>query len=482
MTAAGLMRRAANHAAAGDLRRAESALRSAVRRLRGTRRDRMRARVLSRLGAVLEARGRYAAGATTLRAAIRLAERSGDKSSLEVGRALNDLGVCCKYLAHFAEAGQAYQGALYILERHLGHEHTEVASVYHNLGGLEHAAGNGLRGEPFAREAVRIRTRALGRSHPEVAADITVLAGLLEQQRKYDQAERLYRRAIAVYERAYGPDDPVLFASLNNLAALEQARGRPRRAEVLYRRALAIDAAQVESDHPRTAWCRNNLAALMLKRKRLVEAEALCRQALATFSDQLGWNHPGTGVCLENLAAILRRRRRHRQAAAAEARARCIRNSIDAVNDDGVAATATINPLRAWFRLRIEPSRVHRFGVFAGEMIPEGRRVIEFTGERIGRLEAVRRWNPRRSYMFRVDDYWRLDGAIGGSGAEYINHSCAPNLVVRCIRGRLYYLSRRRIQRNEELTIDYKYDARLPPIPCRCGADSCRGTINQLKN
>ena len=50
------------------------------------------------------------------------------------------------------------------------------------------------------------------------------------------------------------------------------------------------------------------------------------------------------------------------------------------------------------------------------------------------------------------------------------------------IRGRLYYISSRRIRRNEELTFDYKYDARLPPIPCRCGASSCRGTINKLQN
>lgn len=482
MTPPALVRRAARHAADGDLRRAESELRSALRLFRDRSSERTRARALSELGAVLEARGRYAAGAKTLRAAVRLAEQSFGKSSIEVARALNHLGVCCRYLARFAEAGQTYQRALYILERRLGHEHTDVASVYHNLGGLEHAAGNGLRGEPFAREAVQIRTRALGRSHPDVAADLAALAGLLDQQKKYGEAERLYRRAIAIYERAYGPDHPALFASLNNLAALEHVRGRPRRAEALYRRALAIDAVHPDADHPRTAWCRNNLAALMLNRDHAGEAESLCRQALATFSARLGPNHPGTGVCLENLAAILRRRRRHRQAAAAEARARRIRRAIDAVNDEDVVVTATVNPLRASFRLLILPSRVHRFGVFTDEVIPAGQKVIEYTGERIARREAVRRWDPRRSHLFQVDDYWRLDGAIGGSGAEYINHSCAPNLVGRFIRGRLYYISRRRIRRNEELTFDYKYDTRLPPIPCRCGASSCRGTINQLQN
>lgn len=108
-------------------------------------------------------------------------------------------------------------------------------------------------------------------------------------------------------------------------------------------------------------------------------------------------------------------------------------------------------------------------------------KVIEYTGECVARRESVRRWDPRRSYLFQVDDYWQLDGAIGGSGAELINHSWAPNLVARLSRGRLYYISNRRIPRNEELTYDYKYDARLPPIPCRCGAGSCPAPLTDYK-
>jgi tetratricopeptide (TPR) repeat protein len=308
---------------------------------------------------------------------------------------------------------------------------------------------------------------------------MAALAGLLDQQKKYAEAESLYLQAIAIYERAYGPDHPALSASLNNLAAIESARGRTRRAEALYRRALSIDSAHVDGDHPRVAFCRSNLAALLLKRGRLEEAESLCRQALATFRRRLGATHPGTAVCLENLAYMLQQRGRHREAAAATRRAARILGRIEAVNDEGVAATATINPLRASFRLLVLPSRVHRFGVFADEVIPADHKVIEYTGELIARRESVRRWDPARSYLFQLDDYWRVDGAIGGSGAEYINHGCAPNIVARLIRGRIFYFSKRRITRGEELLIDYKYDERLPPMPCRCGADTCRGTMNR---
>jgi SET domain-containing protein len=153
---------------------------------------------------------------------------------------------------------------------------------------------------------------------------------------------------------------------------------------------------------------------------------------------------------------------------------------VQAVNDQGVAATATINPERARYRLIVGPSSISRFGVFAEEPIPARRRVVEYTGERIDRREARRRSNLTRSYLFAGDGYC-LDGAIGGSGAEYVNHSCAPNLEARIVRGRILYFSLTEIRHGEELTIDYSYPSTIDAIPCRCGAGACRGTINQAR-
>jgi hypothetical protein len=56
-----------------------------------------------------------------------------------------------------------------------------------------------------------------------------------------------------------------------------------------------------------------------------------------------------------------------------------------------------------------------------------------------------------------VAKYWQIDGVIGGSGAEYINHSCAPNLRSRLVRGHILSFSTRPIARGEELTVDYRY-------------------------
>jgi SET domain-containing protein len=131
--------------------------------------------------------------------------------------------------------------------------------------------------------------------------------------------------------------------------------------------------------------------------------------------------------------------------------------------------------------MRLAASKIHRWGVYATEFIPARRKVIEYTGEKISRRETRRRSEANEMiYLFTLDNYWTLDGAVGGSGAEYINHSCDPNLVARIVRGHILYMSRRDISPGEELTVDYHFDKKVERVACRCGAQNCRGTINLL--
>src|SRR5215469_6870733 len=138
----------------------------------------------------------------------------------------------------------------------------------------------------------------------------------------------------------------------------------------------------------------------------------------------------------------------------------------------------SINPKHTRFRLAIRESKIHRRGVCALEPIPKGRKVIEYTGERISRRETKRRGQGSITYLFTLDDYWTIDVAVGGSGAEIINHSCDPNLYTIILRGHILYMSKRVIRPGEELTVDYRFSDKLEPVRCRCGAPQCRGVIN----
>jgi uncharacterized protein len=142
-------------------------------------------------------------------------------------------------------------------------------------------------------------------------------------------------------------------------------------------------------------------------------------------------------------------------------------------------AQPRIDPRHAHFRLRIGESRIHRCGVFAEERIPAWRDVIEYVGELVNPVEAYRRTkSATETYAFALDKFWRIDGAVGGSGAEFINHSCDPNLRWRNRGGRVLCQSLRPIAVGEELTLDYHFSAKAPKVPCRCGTPQCRGTIN----
>jgi SET domain-containing protein len=138
------------------------------------------------------------------------------------------------------------------------------------------------------------------------------------------------------------------------------------------------------------------------------------------------------------------------------------------------------------YKLRVCRSGIHRLGVRAGKSIPRGRKVIEYRGEKINRVETRRRFlhgSPGRShklnYLAQLDPYWTIDGAVGGTGAELINHSCEPNLKLRKFRGRLWLFSMRRIRPGEELGYDYGFSETGKRVRCRCGSAMCRGTINR---
>ena len=146
-----------------------------------------------------------------------------------------------------------------------------------------------------------------------------------------------------------------------------------------------------------------------------------------------------------------------------------------------VPAEPRIDNAATAFQLEAKASPIHRFGIFAAQAIPASIRVIEYTGERRGYREAERRRERPYLYLFWVAPGRLIDGAVGGSGAEFINHSCAPNLVVDIAEGRVFFISLREIDIGEELLLDYRVRADksdAPPMPCRCGAASCRGFLN----
>jgi uncharacterized protein len=128
--------------------------------------------------------------------------------------------------------------------------------------------------------------------------------------------------------------------------------------------------------------------------------------------------------------------------------------------------------------LQIAPSPIHGQGGFAARPISKGARVIEYTGERITKVESLRRCQAQNWFIFGLDEEFDLDGGVEGNPARFLNHSCAPNCEAICEEGRVWIVALRDMACGEEITFNYGYDLEdYKEHPCHCGAPECAGYI-----
>ncbi|XP_007255045.3 histone-lysine N-methyltransferase SETD1B-A isoform X1 [Astyanax mexicanus] len=139
-------------------------------------------------------------------------------------------------------------------------------------------------------------------------------------------------------------------------------------------------------------------------------------------------------------------------------------------------------------KIRFCKSHIHDWGLFAMEPIAADEMVIEYVGQNIRQVIADMREKRYEeegigsSYMFRVDHDTIIDATKCGNFARFINHSCNPNCYAKVItvesQKKIVIYSRQPINVNEEITYDYKFPIEDEKIPCLCGAENCRGTLN----
>lgn len=128
--------------------------------------------------------------------------------------------------------------------------------------------------------------------------------------------------------------------------------------------------------------------------------------------------------------------------------------------------------------LFFKPSSIHGLGVFARVDLPAGHRVLEYVGEKITKLESLRRCEKENVYIFALDEQYDLDGNVGWNPAKFVNHSCSPNCETQLIDGRIWIISLRPIGAGEEVTFNYGYDLdEYRDHPCACGSPDCVGFI-----
>ncbi|MGF1678832.1 MAG: SET domain-containing protein [Candidatus Methylacidiphilales bacterium] len=136
----------------------------------------------------------------------------------------------------------------------------------------------------------------------------------------------------------------------------------------------------------------------------------------------------------------------------------------------------------------IRSSSIHGSGLFALTLIPKETRILEYVGEKIDKLESVRRAhrqltrsrrkNDGAVYIFELNRKYDIDGNVAWNPARLINHCCSPNCQAVNHRGRIWIQALRKILPGEELSYNYGYEIdHYEEHPCRCGSPHCAGYI-----
>jgi uncharacterized protein len=129
-------------------------------------------------------------------------------------------------------------------------------------------------------------------------------------------------------------------------------------------------------------------------------------------------------------------------------------------------------------RVRVGPSCIAGQGLFAGQDIKQGTKIIRYIGEKIPHAESDRRLAAGNVYIFGLDERYSIDGDTPKNTARYINHSCEPTCHTEQFGNTIWIVAIRDIEAGEELTYNYGYEVDDEPAePCHCDAKNCCGYI-----
>ena len=186
------------------------------------------ASVLFRAGKLDEALALY-------RRNLELVVQESGPAHPDVARLLDRIGGVLEKLGRHDEALQTFERALAIPT-----SDAALASLLDNSATTLMTLGRLPEAEARMRRALALHERVQGADHPEVAICLVNLANILELEHHGSESIPLRERALHIFETKLGPQHPLVAATLVQTARALVVDHRPRDAEPLLVRALAI--------------------------------------------------------------------------------------------------------------------------------------------------------------------------------------------------------------------------------------------------
>lgn len=127
--------------------------------------------------------------------------------------------------------------------------------------------------------------------------------------------------------------------------------------------------------------------------------------------------------------------------------------------------------------VEVRESEIEGLGVFALRTFTPGETVLTLDTSRV-----VDNEHPLRAELGEVDSHSTVLGGdtvvLLPAPERHLNHSCDPSAALRTVGGEVRVIARRRIWKDEEVTLDYLVNTHGGTRwECRCGAARCRGLL-----
>jgi hypothetical protein len=125
--------------------------------------------------------------------------------------------------------------------------------------------------------------------------------------------------------------------------------------------------------------------------------------------------------------------------------------------------------------VRAEPEK-GGFGVYAMEAVAAGEIVSVWGGYIVNAEQLDALPHDVQQHSVQIEEGLYLATIGGAESADFINHSCDPNLG---LRGQITLVALRDIEVGEEVCFDYAMTDCTPydEFECHCGSAICRGTV-----
>src|SRR5688572_12204589 len=250
-------------------------------------------------GFLFLSQGRNDLALSKFQEAILVMEKENMQNSLEGARLLSYLGSLYLATGKYAQAEEQLGMALSIRE-HLVNKNSELIAASYNDLGLVYSVSDANKALDYYEKALAIYERIHGKNHPKTAIANTNIGFAYRTLELYGDAVTNFESALATWEKIYPQPHPTKAFILFNLGQTYLKIGNEKSAEGYYERALKMYRDSYGKKHPGIATVLNAMGSLKVSEGKFDEGLEVFQLALTSNVRDFDESNPAVNPRLKN--------------------------------------------------------------------------------------------------------------------------------------------------------------------------------------